>query len=134
MPDSFPASVIVADDSATARMIIVRCLQIAGCASSKFLEAKDGSEALELAKNNPVDLLVTDLNMPNMDGSTLLKHIKASPKLGSLPVLVISSACNEARETDLIEMGAFAVLSKPITPPDLAKLLMKLRQTKDGIL
>jgi two-component system, chemotaxis family, chemotaxis protein CheY len=54
-------SIIVADDSTTARMIIRRCLQIAGCSSAKFLEAHDGGQALELARNNDVDLVVTDL-------------------------------------------------------------------------
>ena len=125
-------SIIVADDSTTARMIIRRCLQIAGCGSAIFLEAHDGEQALELARNNNVDLVVTDLNMPNMDGRSLLKHIKSSPKLAFLPVLVISSATNEAKEVDLRELGAFAVLSKPVTPSDLAKILTKLSSLQDG--
>jgi two-component system, chemotaxis family, chemotaxis protein CheY len=125
-------SIIVADDSATARMIIMRCLQIAGQNSAKFLEAEDGSQALELVRNNDADLLVTDLNMPNMDGRLLLKHVKTSPKLASLPVLVISSACNKAKEIELQELGAFAVLSKPVTPSNLAKMLAKLSKQQDG--
>jgi two-component system, chemotaxis family, chemotaxis protein CheY len=119
-------SIIVADDSTTARMIIIRCLQIAGNNSAKFLEAGDGNRALELARSNEADLLVTDLNMPNMDGRALLKHVKASPKLAAMPVLIISSACNEAAEAELIGLGAFAVLSKPVTPSNLAKMLSKL--------
>jgi two-component system chemotaxis response regulator CheY len=118
--------IVIADDSTTARMIIRRCLEIAGADSATYLEAKDGKEALELAKTHEVELLVTDLNMPNMDGQSLLKHIKSSPKLSELPVLIISSASNDAKESGLLDMGAFAILGKPVTPASLAKIIEKL--------
>jgi len=118
--------IIIADDSTTARMIIRRCLEIAGADTATFLEAKDGKEALELAKNNDVQLLVTDLNMPNMDGQSLLRHIKSSPKLSELPVLIISSASNDAKQSGLLDMGAFAILGKPVTPANLAKIIERL--------
>jgi len=116
-------TIIIADDSATARMIIKRCFEIAGCAEATFLDAGDGEQALELAKTNQPDLLITDLNMPKMDGRSLLIHLKASPMLHGLPVIVITSANNEAKENELRGLGALAVLSKPITPPEVAKLL-----------
>ncbi|MFQ5750930.1 MAG: response regulator [bacterium] len=121
-------TIIVADDSPTARMIIKRCLEIAGCSHAKILEAGDGAEALELAKTNQVDLLVTDLNMPNMDGSALLQHVKASPKLNRLPVLVISSTSNEANKAELKKKGAFAVLGKPISPALVATVIQNLTE------
>ena len=114
--------IVIADDSATARMVTKRCLEIAGYHEATFLEAATGAEALEIAKNNQVDLLVTDLNMPEMDGLSLLKRIKASPKLADLPVLVISSLGNPAKEIELKQRGAFAVLSKPISPASLASV------------
>lgn len=126
-------SIIIADDSATARMIIIRCLQIAGANSAEFLEARDGGQALEMAKLKCPDLLVTDLNMPNMDGRSLLKHIKTSPKLAALPVLVISSACNDAKKDELRDLGAFEVLCKPVTPANLVKVLENLSIRRDGI-
>ena len=119
-------SIIVADDSATARMIIVRCLKIVGCGSAKFVEAKDGAQALEIAKTNGADLLVTDLNMPTLDGRSLLTQIKANPQLAHIPVLVISSAFNDAKEAELIALGAFAVLGKPVTVANLAKIIRRL--------
>jgi len=118
--------VVVADDSATARMIIKRCLEIAGCSDADFLEAGDGEEALSIIRENQVDLVVTDLNMPNMDGKALLKHIKTSPKLTNVPTIIISSASNKAVEEDLLKQGAFAVLSKPVTPASIAKILSTL--------
>lgn len=120
-------TIIVADDSSTARMIIIRCLEIAGFGESRMLEARDGTEALELAKKNEVDLLVTDINMPKMDGRSLLKHIKTSPRLSHLPVLVITSANNPAKEEELKNLGAFAVLGKPISPAKVAETLEMLK-------
>jgi two-component system chemotaxis response regulator CheY len=119
-------TVLLADDSATARMIIKRCLKIVGCRNTKFLEADDGLQALELAKSSEVDLVVTDLNRPNMDGNALLKMIKSNPELSGLPVLVISSSSNPAKETELLNNGAFAVLNKPVSPASVAEKLQDL--------
>lgn len=119
-------NIIIADDSATARMIVKRCLEIAGFCEATFVEAKDGAEALSLAKENPVDLLITDLNMPNMDGFALLKRVKASPRLNTLPVLVISSASNEAVGKELMDCGAFAVVKKPVTPASVSEALQNI--------
>ncbi len=118
--------IIIADDSVTARMIIKRCLEIAGFFDVQVIEANDGQEALSLAKEKRADLLITDLNMPNMDGRTLLKHVKASSRLNPMPVLVISSAINETVEKELVELGALAVVNKPITPTSVSEALQKI--------
>ncbi len=109
--------IIIADDSTTARMFIKRCLQIIGLGDVEIIEAEHGKEALAAAKAQEVDLLLTDLNMPVMDGETLIKWVKASPKLGDLPVVVITSAGNPAKEAQLLELGAHRVLNKPVSPP-----------------
>ena len=109
--------IIIADDSATARMFIIRCLQIVGLGDAEFIEAEDGKQALEAAKKQPADLLLTDLNMPVMDGQTLVKWVKASPKLCDMPIIVITSAGNPAKEAQLLELGAYRVLNKPVSPP-----------------
>jgi two-component system chemotaxis response regulator CheY len=124
-------TIVLADDSATARMIIRRCLEIGGLSNIRYYEARDGVEALDYVKNQKVDLVVTDLNMPNMDGQLLLKHIKASPRLTELPVLVISSACNEALETELLADGALAVLNKPVTPAGIVDALASLTEDEE---
>jgi len=124
-------TIIITDDSKTARMITKRCLEIAGFQKSSFIEATDGEEALQLAKDHPVDLMVIDLNMPKMDGSSLLKRLKSSPRLNHIPVLVISSLISEAKEAELIEMGAFATLSKPISPAGLLKILNSLTDSTE---
>ena len=122
-------TIIIADDSRTARMVTRRCLEIAGFGEAGFLEAPDGEVALEMARNNDADLLVTDLNMPRMDGASLVRAIKSSPRLNHLPVMVISSMSSQAREDELIKLGAFAVLSKPVNPANVMEALEKLSES-----
>ena len=115
--------ILIADDSGTARMVIQRCLEIAGFQGAEFIEASNGKEALVLLKEKPADLVATDYNMPEMNGADLLKNIKASPRLHDIPVLVITSAANPQKIDELKKMEAFAVLSKPLTPAELAAAL-----------
>ena len=115
--------IAVVDDSSTARIFIRRCLEIIGFSQAEIIEAANGKEALGKIKAESVDLLVTDLTMPVMDGETLLKWMKSSPKLCDIPVLVISSAGNPAKEAELNQLGAFGILAKPITPAALLSVL-----------
>ena len=115
--------IVIADDSATARMFIRRCLEIIGLGEMEIIETEDGKQALAAAKEKPPDLLLTDLNMPVMDGESLIKAIKSSPKLCELPVVVITSAGNPAKEAQLLELGAYRVINKPISPPMMMKAL-----------
>ena len=109
------AHVVVADDSATARMIIVRCLEIAGCTECTIHEAANGQEALKL--------LITDLNMPIMSGGELLLRVKASPRLHGVRVLIISSIANPAKAQELLDQGADAVVDKPVSPEKIFRAL-----------
>lgn len=118
--------IVIADDSGTARLFIKRCLEIAGFDDAEFLEAANGREALELLKSAPVDLVVTDLIMPEMNGVSLLKRIKSSPRLHEIPVIVVTSAANPQKIEELKSMQALAVVSKPISPPDVAEAIQPL--------
>ena len=113
-------------------MITKRCLEIAGLSDAKFLDARDGAEVLDLARSNKVDLLVTDLNMPKMDGLSLLKHIKSSPKLSELPVLVISNTSDATKSEELLGLGASAVLGKPVSPIEIAEALESISKGRIG--
>ncbi|MFH1075373.1 MAG: response regulator, partial [Pseudomonadota bacterium] len=115
--------IVIADDSATARMFIKQCLEIAGCREATFVEVENGKDALAALREHHTDLVVADLNMPVMDGETLLKWIKSSPRLNSIPVLVITSALNPAKEKELMDLGAHTVLSKPVSPARLSPVI-----------
>ncbi len=116
-------SVLIVDDSRTARKMIRRILEICGLEGIRVFEASNGIEALDLLKTQTVDLILTDLNMPEMDGEQLLKRVKSSPKLFDIPVIVITSLKNDAHENQLICEHAKAVLSKPVAIPEMHNAL-----------
>jgi CheY-like chemotaxis protein len=116
-------TILVVDDSALARMFAIRCLQIAGQSKAIFLEAEHGQAALDVMRSTAIDLLVTDITMPVMGGVDLVKQMKEIEKLASIPIIVITSAGNQAERQALEEYGAKAVLTKPLTPPMMAEVL-----------
>ena len=73
-------NILIVDDSSTSRMIIKRCLEISGYNESTFLYAENGLEALSIIDNTKIDLILTDLNMPKMDGDNFIKKIKSYNK------------------------------------------------------
>jgi len=122
--------ILIADDSGTSRMFIRQCLEISIEEDVEFLEAANGQEALMQLKNAGADLVVTDLNMPVLDGRELLRRISTSPKLTGMPVMVITSSGNEARKQELTEMGALVVLRKPVNPMIVSEALETVFATK----
>ncbi|MFH7319962.1 PleD family two-component system response regulator [Desulfurivibrio sp. D14AmB] len=125
--------IAIVDDSSTARMFIRRCLEIAGFGEAEIIEAENGREALEKIRQTPVDLLLTDLTMPVMDGLTLLRWLKGNPKLAELPVLVITSAGNPARKKELVDLGVMGVIDKPVSPAKLSQILQPLLSSEQVV-
>jgi two-component system chemotaxis response regulator CheY len=115
--------VLIVDDSSTARSLIKKSLDVCGLATTRYLEASNGREALDILKNEAVDLVLTDVNMPEMDGVNLLRRIKSSPKLFDVPVVVITSLKNRTAEQILKREQAVAVLGKPLSIPEVHRLL-----------
>lgn len=118
--------ILIVDDSGIARKFIRRCLEMSGCEDAEFFDAEDGAKALEVLAESPMDIILTDLNMPVMEGDELLKRVKEDPKLKDIPVLLITSAENPALNQQLADLGAYKVLSKPISPADLFPILQEL--------
>ncbi len=119
-------TIMIVDDSAMARLIMKQCLEIAGYRGKQFIEAINGKDALEKLIKQKADLVVTDLNMPVMEGNALLDNIKNTPELKETPVIIITSNSNSARETELKNKGAFAVINKPISPAVIHKICSQL--------
>ncbi len=120
-------TIVIADDSRTARFLIRQYLEMVGFLQSTFIEAENGRQALQQVKDHQADILFTDYKMPEMDGLDLLRRVKSSPKLHEMPVVVITSFANRAKIDELSENGAFAVLQKPLS-------LVKLHETMRPIL
>jgi len=124
--------ILIVDDSDTARMFTRRCVEIAGLANVEFVEASNGDEALRVLQKSKVELVITDLNMPLMNGEELLKKIKQDSKTSGVSVLMITSTHNEAKRTEMIAMGALSVLSKPIAPATVMEALAPLLKAGGG--
>jgi len=123
------AKILLVDDSISARMIIRQYLEIVGCRDAVFLETANGEEALKALINELPDLIVTDMNMPVMDGEELLNRLKASPRTNRIPVLIISSAVNEDNSRHFMKFGANYVIGKPVSPQRLHEALTALSST-----
>lgn len=115
--------IMIVDDSTTSRMIIKRCFFIAGYENSEFSEAEDGLAALSLLQKNKVDLIVTDLNMPRMDGATFVRRLKMKDGVSEIPVIVISSIGNDAVKEELAGTNVLAVIRKPLSPAKIIETL-----------
>jgi two-component system chemotaxis response regulator CheY len=113
--------VLLVDDSGTMRTIQHRCLNKLGI--QDVVEAEDGRQALEFFQQTSFDIVLTDWNMPNMDGLTLLKEIRARDR--EIPVVMITTEAERVRVMLAIQAGVSDYLIKPFTPDDLKVKLEK---------
>lgn len=115
--------VLLIDDSPTIRSIVQ--IYLMG-RSLEFVEAPDGERGLKLARLLGVDLVIADINMPKMDGFTLVKHLRAEAgKLGKVPIILLTGS-REAAEADALQCGANAFVRKPVSSADLVRVVSGL--------
>lgn len=108
--------VLVVDDSPVMRGFIQRVIRISGFDAAACLEAGDGEQALACLRNEPVDVILTDINMPVMDGEELMRQLAADERLRQIPALVVSTDATKIRVERMRELGAQGYLSKPFSP------------------
>jgi two-component system chemotaxis response regulator CheY len=111
--------VLVVDDSPAMRGFIRRVLDLSRFEVSEVLEAGNGLDALALLENHAVDVVLTDINMPRMNGEELIRQLGEDEDLREVPVLVISGDSSTARVDRLLGIGARGCLSKPFSPERL---------------
>ena len=117
---------LVVDDFSTMRPIVRGLLKEMGC--NNVDEAEDGAVALQMLKSNRYDFVVSDINMPNMNGFDLLKAVKAEGSLKHIPVLMVTA---EARKEDILlaaQSGAAGYVVKPFTKATLEEKVTKILQ------
>ena len=117
---------LIVDDFSTMRRIVRGLLKEIGYANAD--EAEDGAVALQMLKNTSYDFVVSDINMPNMNGFDLLNAVKADAALKHLPVLMVTA---EARKEDIVRAakeGAAGYIVKPFTKATLEEKVQKIMQ------
>ena len=117
--------VLLVDDSSLMRRYVARTLQMTGLPITVH-EAGDGREALAKARSVMPDLIITDLNMPEMGGDQLIAFITEDPKLRRTPILIISADHTAGRSRELLHVGAVAYLTKPVAPEMLRDRLLEI--------
>jgi two-component system, chemotaxis family, chemotaxis protein CheY len=122
-------TILVVDDSPTMRRMIIASLRDLGVA---FEQAGSGLEAIERLAIAPVDLVLLDLNMPDVHGLEVLRFVRSHERFGSLPVVILTTrGDDESRETALRE-GATRYLTKPFEPAALSPAIRDLLETADS--
>ncbi|MDP2363562.1 MAG: response regulator [Ignavibacteria bacterium] len=102
--------ILIADDSPTIRKFVSVSLKVKGF---EIIQAADGMQALEIMPTGHVDLVITDLNMPNIDGFELIKAIRSSEEYKEIPIIILSSLSGSEEIEKGIQYGANAYLLKP---------------------
>lgn len=117
--------VLLVDDSRLARKHMLAILDKIGITETLVFQAEDGSEAIDKLQRADFDLVLTDYNMPHVDGDALLQFIREDKDLGNLPVIMVTSEQDESRLGLIKSHGVTAMLNKPFDAPNLKKLLQQ---------
>jgi two-component system chemotaxis response regulator CheY len=118
-------NVLLVDDSETMRAMIKRVIKLSGFETENIYEAANGQQALEVLDGHWVDLVLTDIHMPEMDGLEFLRRLSLDPVLARLPVIVVTSEGSEQPIREALTLGAKACIRKPFTPEMVREVLMR---------
>jgi len=117
-------NVLIVDDSAAIRKILVRVLAQTDLPIKQVHEANDGSEALKIVEANDISLILSDINMPNVDGLELLTQLRLTPKWKDLSVVMITTEGSQAKVMEAVQLGAKGYVRKPFTAEQIKEKVL----------
>ncbi len=120
---------LIVDDSSVMRKIVERALRQAGLDTMVVFEAGNGIDGLEMLKAEHVDLILSDINMPSMDGLEFLRQIRAQNLAPGIPVVMITTESSEEHVKQAILAGAQGYIRKPFTPEQVKERVLPLLHT-----
>jgi two-component system, chemotaxis family, chemotaxis protein CheY len=118
--------VLIVDDSAVMRKIVERALRQAGLELNEVLEASNGAEALAEVQKGSLDIILSDINMPVMDGLEFLRNLATLDAGKGVPVVMITTEGSEARVVEALSVGAKGYIRKPFTPEQVKERVAPL--------
>ncbi len=121
---------LIVDDSSAMRKMVERSLRLAEVEIEHVWEAGNGNEALAVLRDNAVDLILCDINMPEMNGLEFLKHRMAEGLSKSVPVIMITSESGEAEVVQAISYGALGYIRKPFSAREVREQIVPLLAQK----
>jgi two-component system chemotaxis response regulator CheY len=116
-------NVLIVDDSVAIRMILQRALRSTDLPLDRVFEAGDGCAALEILKKETVNVILSDINMPNMDGMQLLAELQADGSSKHIPVVIISTESTQTKVMEAMRLGAKGFIRKPFVPDEIGAKL-----------
>lgn len=116
-------NILVVDDSLPMRAVIIKTVKASGFGASCFFEAANGREALAVLKTEWLDLVITDYNMPHMDGMGLIQEMKKDDIFRGIPVLVVTTEGSRGKLAEFMAKGAAGYVKKPFSPETIRKKL-----------
>jgi two-component system chemotaxis response regulator CheY len=119
-------NVLIVDDSNSMRAVIKKIITISGFKMDQCYEAGNGKQALEILSKVWVDIILSDLNMPEMNGLELLAALKGDNLLKEIPVVIVSTEGSDERRKVVLEMGAKEFIRKPFSPEYVRKILYEV--------
>lgn len=127
-----PYNVMIVDDSRSMRQVIRKILGVSGFKVGDCLEAGNGREALDLLESHWVDLILSDIHMPEMDGFGLLRALKENEEWHDTPVVLITTESNEDRIQEALSLGARGYIRKPFRPESIRMHLNQILGIEEG--
>lgn len=119
-------NILVADDSETMRAVVKKTVEMSGVPIGTFHEAANGKEALAILENNWVDVILSDINMPEMGGMELLRAVNASEDYKRIPLIFITTESSEARMEEAKSLGVAGYIKKPFVPETIKTILYEV--------
>lgn len=117
-------NILVVDDSETMRAVIKKTVAMSGVQVGEFREAGNGKEALQVLEESWMDVVLTDINMPEMGGIEFLREVKQSEVLRNIPVIFVSTESSQTRMDEVTALGAAAYIKKPFMPEKIKAILL----------
>jgi len=119
-------NILIADDSPSMRQVIRRTIQISGFAVGNFYEVNNGKEGLDLLANEWIDVIISDINMPIMDGITFIKLLQKDIINANIPVIIVTTEGRDSCLKKFKDMGVSAYLHKPFKPETIRNQLYEI--------
>lgn len=118
--------ILIVDDSVVTRMVLKKTIEMTGVPVEEFYEAGNGREALDLLNDIQVDLILTDINMPEMNGMEMTAAIMGNKKTSNIPVVIITTHASDIRIKELCDQGVRSYIHKPFTPEKIRDALHEI--------
>ncbi len=119
-------NVLIVDDSGSMRAIIKKIITISGFQMDQCFEAENGREAMEVLAKSWIDIIVSDINMPEVNGLEFLDQLRKSETLKEIPVIMITTEGSSERMQEAFDRGAKGFIKKPFLPEDIKKILFQV--------